>query len=153
MTPTIIITSTPEGYLLTMKRLTRDNFSDAIASLKRAVPPHLREYEPTSKQWFVSDLARTQLDRWLGHLYVSYGVEAEWITPDDASDTHERPRKPHTPAKVDAYAALCLTPEAPAELVKSAFKIMARVSHPDLGGSHEAMLKVNAAFKQLSPAA
>jgi hypothetical protein len=150
MTPTIIVTTTPEGYVLKFKGMTKETFTPAIETLKRTVSPHLREYEPDTKQWFISDLARTQLDRWLGHLYVSYGVESEWIAPDDAGDARERPRKPHTPAKADAYAALCLTPEAPAELVKSAFKIMARVSHPDLGGSHEAMLKVNAAFKRLA---
>jgi DnaJ-domain-containing protein 1 len=151
VTPTIIINSSAEGYTLTMKRLTRDNFADAIASLKRTVPSHLREYEPTSKQWFVSDAARTQLDRWLGHLFVSYGVEAEWITADDAG---ERARKPHTSAKVDPFATLHLLPTAPPEVVKAAYRALAHLHHPDkTTGDGARMRTIIAAYEQLSPAA
>jgi hypothetical protein len=147
MTPTIIITATPEGYLLTLKRLTRDNFGDAIASLKRTVPPHLREYEPDTKQWFVADAARTQLDRWLGHLFVTHGVEAEWLTSDDAG---ERARKPHTSAKADPFATLHLLPTAPMEVVRAAYKALAMKHHPDLGGDTQAMQRLNQAYRELA---
>ena len=151
VTPTIHITSTPEGYVLKFKSMSRDNFSDAIASLKRTVPPHLREYEPTSKQWFVSDLARTQLDRWLGHLFVTHGVEAEWITADDAGDARERTRKPHTPASVDPFATLHLLPTAPPELVKAAYRALSHLHHPDKPGGDTAKMKtIIAAYKQLA---
>ncbi len=147
MTPTIIINQNAEGYLLTMKRLTRDNFGDAIATLKRSVPSHLREYEPDTKQWFVADAARTQLDRWLGHLYALHGVEAEWLTPDDAGDTHERP---HTTAKADPFVVLHLLPTAPPEVVRAAYKALSLKHHPDLGGDVRAMQQLNEAYKQLA---
>jgi hypothetical protein len=154
MTPTVTITTNSTGYVLKFKSMSRDNFADAIASLKRTVPPHLREYEPDTKQWFVSDLARTQLDRWLGHLFVSYGVEAEWITADDAGDTHERTRKPHTSAKADPFATLHLLPTAPPEVVRAAYRALAHLHHPDKPtGDGARMRTINAAYEQLSPAA
>jgi hypothetical protein len=147
MTPTIIITPSAEGYVLKFKSMSRDNFGDAIASLKRCVSPNLREYEPDTKQWFIADAARTQLDRWLGHLFVAHGVEAEWITTDDA---HERARKPHTSAKPDPFAALHLLPTAPPEVVRAAYRALAMKHHPDLGGDVRAMQTIIAAYEQLA---
>jgi hypothetical protein len=151
MTPTIIITPSAEGYVLKFKSMSRDNFGDAIASLKRTVSPNLREYEPDTKQWFVADAARTQLDRWLGYMHVEHGVEAEWITTDDA---HERARNPHTSAKADPHAVLHLLPTAPPEVVKAAYRALAVKLHPDKpGGDTHAMQRLNQAYKQLAPAA
>jgi hypothetical protein len=147
MTPTISITTTPEGYSLKFKGMTKETFTPAIETLKRTVSPHLREYEPDTKQWFVADAARTQLDRWLGHLFVTYGVEAEWITADDAG---ERAHKPHAPAKADPFATLHLLPSAPPALIRAAYRELAKLSHPDAGGSHEAMLKLNKAYRELA---
>jgi hypothetical protein len=150
MTPTIIITATPEGYSLKFKGMTKETFTPAIETLKRTVSPNLREYEPDTKQWFVADAARTQLDRWLGHLFVTHGVEAEWLTSDDE---YERARKPHTSAKADPFAALHLLPSAPMEVVRAAYKALAMKHHPDLGGDTQAMQRLNQAYKQISPAA
>ena len=152
MTPTIIITPTPEGYVLKFKGMTKETFTPAIETLKRTVSPNLREYEPDTKQWFVADAARTQLDRWLGHLFVSYGVEAEWIAADDVDDAHERAHKPHkrTSSRAELYAALHLRETAPPALVRAAYRELAKLSHPDAGGTHEAMLKLNEAYRQLA---
>ncbi len=142
MTPTIHITITPEGFHLTMKRLTRDNFGDAIASLKRTVSPNLREYEPDTKMWFVADAARTQLDRWLGYMHVTHGVEAEWT---EAESEQEPTRTP------DAFATLHLLPTAPPEVVKAAYRALAVKLHPDKpGGDTQAMQTIIAAYEQLA---
>ncbi len=148
MTPAIHITPTPEGFRVTMKRLTRDNFGDAIDTLKRSVPPNLREFEPDSKTWFVSTAGRTYLDAWLGHMSVAHSASVEWLSTDEtSSDTHERA---HPPAKVDAYTTLYLLPDAPVEVVRAAYKALAIKHHPDLGGDVRAMQNINAAYKQLA---
>jgi hypothetical protein len=155
MTPAIHITPTPEGFRVTMKRLTRDNFGDAIDTLKRSVPPNLREFEPDSKTWFVSTAGRTYLDAWLGHMSVAHSASVEWLSTDEtSSDAHEHARKPHKPAKVDAYTTLYLLPDAPVEVVKAAYKALAVLHHPDKPtGDTRRMQEIVAAYKQLSPAA
>jgi hypothetical protein len=154
MTPTIIITSTPEGYILKFSKMSRDNFGDAIDTLKRTVPPHQRAYAAESKTWFVSTAGRTYLDAWLGHMRVAHGASVEWVAGDEtSSDAHERAHKPHTPAKADPFATLHLLPSAPPEVVKAAYRALSLKHHPDLGGDVRAMQTINAAYRQLSPAA
>lgn len=48
-----------------------------------------------------------------------------------------------------AYAVLGVSPDAPDEVVKAAYKALARKHHTDLGGSEEKMKKINEAFEHI----
>jgi len=50
----------------------------------------------------------------------------------------------------DPYRALHLLPSAPPEVAKAAYRALAQIHHPDRGGSHEAMQRVNTAWETLS---
>jgi DnaJ-domain-containing protein 1 len=54
-------------------------------------------------------------------------------------------RKPTTLA--EALRILKLRPPATATEIKRAYRTLAQVAHPDHGGSHAAMVRVNAAYK------
>ncbi|HEY7127060.1 MAG TPA: DnaJ domain-containing protein [Ktedonobacterales bacterium] len=58
---------------------------------------------------------------------------------------HQIVRKPTTLA--EALRILKLRPPATATEIKRAYRTLAQVAHPDHGGSHAAMVRVNAAYK------
>ena len=45
-----------------------------------------------------------------------------------------------------AYAVLYLRPGAPAPVVKAAYRALAQVHHPDIGGDARVMARINAAY-------
>lgn len=47
------------------------------------------------------------------------------------------------------WATLGCAPKAPMEIVDAAYKILAKRYHPDTGGSHERMVKLNAAYERI----
>lgn len=106
------------------------------------------------KRWFVEATGRTYLDAWLGQMSGTYGASVEWSTSNssDNRENRERTRKqsPFAPSKVDAYTALFLLPDAPAPLVKAAYRELAKLHHPDAGGTTEGMQKINEAYRQLA---
>ncbi len=90
-------------------------------------------YLPDQRAWSVPREHMRRLEAWL----------ALWF--DDEAMTWERqaaaPRVPAT-----AYQILCLTPDAPAELVEAARRILAKRYHPDVaGGDMVTMQRINAA--------
>jgi hypothetical protein len=63
--------------------------------------------------------------------------------------TIERPESDTEPepagATAQALAVLHLRPSAPPELIAGAYRILARLHHPDMGGDPEAMTRLNVA--------
>ena len=49
----------------------------------------------------------------------------------------------------DHYRILHLRETAPVELIESAYRVLARLNHPDAGGSTEAMQQINGAYAAL----
>ncbi len=63
-----------------------------------------------------------------------------------------RPRDPVPPASpANAFDVLCITPSAPLEVGKAAYRALALLLHPDNGGSHEAMQNLNKAWAEVEP--
>ncbi len=73
------------------------------------------------------------------------------VFPDAEIVEHDRPgpsdRDPR--AGDDPWRILHLRPTAPPELVVAAHRCLAKLHHPDKGGSHEAMLAINRATEAL----
>jgi len=72
-----------------------------------------------------------------------------WSNDDDDWDDDE-PSTPPPLRKTDpSYATLHLLPSAPPELVDAAYRCLARLHHPDTGGSTTTMQRLNAAHGAL----
>jgi DnaJ-class molecular chaperone len=61
----------------------------------------------------------------------------------------EKPRT-RTPSRAELYATLYLLPNAPQIVIKASYKALAQKFHPDAGGTHEVMLRINEAYRQLA---
>lgn len=112
----------------------------AVQQLKAAVPASCRSYDPDEKAWYVVHewefAAIEVLEFAFGEVTVEYAAGSRsGPTPIRTSDAD--------------YRALHLLPSAPAELVQAAYRCLARVNHPDKGGSNEVMKQVNLAFEAL----
>jgi hypothetical protein len=149
MTPAIHITTDADGFLLTLKRMTRETFAPAIDALKRAVPPYSRSFKPETKQWFVAFAAEPQMLAWLGYMTTAHAATVEFPA-EDKGDEYERPPKPRAHRPGDAYAALHLLPTAPPSVVRAVYRELAKLNHPDLGGDVRAMQTINAAYRELA---
>ncbi len=113
-------------------------FTYAISELKGIIPAAFRNYEPTKKTWIITD--RGCLDEWLDELRSVYAVETEY---DD-----EQPSRPPPPQSiVSPFQTLYLLPNAPPEVIKAAYKALAKIYHPDARGDSEKMIAINRAFE------
>jgi hypothetical protein len=147
---TVNVKKASDGYAVTLKSSNPVDFNFAIGTLKSFIPSSARSYDPDARQWHVDAAAKVEFERWITNMRTVIAATIEWITADDAGDAHERPRKPHTPAKADPFATLHLLPTAPPEVVRAAYRALAIKHHPDLGGDVRAMQQLNEAYKQLA---
>lgn len=118
-----------------------------VDELKRSVPGRERGWDAEHKLWHVdryyADVLTSLLER-------HYGYWSQ-VDPGElglgARSSHRRPSP--APALADPYRVLCVTPEAPPELIDLAYRYWAKRVHPDRGGNHESMVKINLAYEQL----
>ncbi len=118
-----------------------EGFDQVKADFRRRFPRHRDAiYSPERRAWSVPREYLRRLEAWA----------AMWF--DDEATTWERQAAaPTVPAT--AYQVLCLTPDAPSELVEAARRILAKRYHPDAGGTDEAMAAINRAADVLLAAA
>ncbi len=107
-----------------------------VAGIKRAVPAPLRTYDPDTKTWTVAGR------------YVSavYQVLAQVFGDVDIEGT---PPGSESQASDDPWVILHLRPTAPPELVTAAHKCLAKLNHPDRGGSTAVMQRINNAVESI----
>lgn len=113
---------------------------ELIPRWKDAVPARYRSYDPDAKVWrFLGEyraLAAT--------LFLAYFPDA------DVPVRFRTPSSPQArPASSDHFRILHLRETAPVELIEGAYRILARINHPDRGGSDEAMREINGAYAAL----
>ena len=103
-----------------------------VESLKIDVPAHARTYDPDTRAWTVTEPYAPIAFR-LMHVIFPDVVIVDAAAADRA------------PRAGDAYRVLHLLPSAPPELVTAAHRCLAKLNHPDRGGSTVAMQQINAA--------
>ena len=106
-----------------------------VEALKAEIPRYARSYDADDKSWTVAaPYAALAIDL-LRRRFPDARIERPGARPGTApQDGTARP-----------FAVLHLLPSAPPELVEGAYKILAKLSHPDAGGSDEAMRTLNEA--------
>ena len=113
-----------------------------VAELKRVVPAWLRSYDPDLKTWMVDGRYVHLVYHVLAQVFGDVDVEGSRAgTADRGGDPREA-----------ALIVLHLRPTAPPELVDAAYKCLARLHHPDRGGSTLTMQAINAAAEQIRSA-
>src|SRR5690606_4113698 len=101
---------------------------DYVKDLKTCIPNHSRRWDPEDRLWIIDDRYEATVRRLLG---IFFGYK-------------------YAPVDADPYRTLHLLPTAPPEVAKAAYRALAQIHHPDRGGSHEAMQRVNTAWETLS---
>jgi hypothetical protein len=111
-----------------------------VDDLKQAIPYRFRTYDPRSKTWTIEPA------------YVDLAIATLLEHYPDA----EVPRRArtHCPAGSwwadnDHFRILPLRETAPVELIESAYRVLARLNHPDAGGTDEATRAINGAYAAL----
>ena len=107
-----------------------------IEGIKRSIPAASRAYDPDDHAWTVAAPYATVAVRLLHGVFP----DAEVVDADAG------------PVTGDDWEILHLRPTAPPELIEAAYRCLARLHHPDRGGDHEGMLRLNAAHASLRTA-
>lgn len=102
-----------------------------VDALKTEFPSYARRYNPDDKTWTVSQPYVAHAESLLRWRFPEARIER----PD--TDGRFRPEQP--------FAVLHLLPTAPPELIDGAYRILARLHHPDRGGETERMRELNEA--------
>ncbi len=114
-----------------------------VDALKVAIPGHARAYDPAAKSWTVAPAYAGIATRLMYQTFSD--VE---VIDAAAGPTFDRGGDPREAALV----VLHLLPSAPPELVTAAHKCLARLHHPDHGGSTATMQLINAAADRIREA-
>lgn len=124
------------GWLFAFTAKNADDFHYAVSVLKQ-IPSGMRRWLPDEKVWWFSTPGMAQLRR----LFVEVNEAVKALAQDEAS-TGDAPKD-----VTQAFAQLYLLPAAPMPVIKSAYRALANFYHPDHGGAHEAMLRINTAYE------
>ena len=111
-----------------------------IEQLKYAIPVGCRQWDAGSKSWLI------------GYGFAGIAVDlVRRFWPNAIIESPPSPLRPPTPAQIDPdRAALFLLPNAPFEVVKAAYRALAKTNHPDrVGGDGSNMRKINDAFARI----
>jgi len=132
-------------------------WDDVRVSLKATFFTHgTLSYDGARKLWSVPSWKREALEQWAYRTFDAPCIE--WgdgevggfsshsrARHNDHERQHDAQDAPE-PALVGAYRALCLTPDAPPDLVQTAYRWWAKQTHPDHnGGDGQSMAAVNSA--------
>ncbi len=105
-------------------------------------------YDPDHREWTAPHYSLDRLQRWANAWAYN---QQEWnAAPRNGRQSYHEPHQDAQdapePALTTAYKALCLTPDAPPDLVQTAYRWWAKQTHPDHnGGDGQAMTAVNQA--------
>jgi hypothetical protein len=137
----IKITTTDGGCGVKIFAADTNAFTYAVSELKGIIPVAFRNYDPTKKTWIITDWEC--LDEWISELRSVYEIETEY---DD-----EQPSRPPPPQSIASpFQTLYLLPNAPPEVIKAAYKALAKIHHPDARGNSEKMIEINRAYETLT---
>ncbi len=103
--------------------------AEVVEFIKAVAPSGEREWRPESKEWWVAPRYARQI---VAHLYDRW-PDVEIVQPNTghrhrATPPHDASLSAHVP---DPYAALHLLPTAPPELCEAAYRVLAKLCHPD----------------------
>ncbi len=107
-----------------------DYNASMVSAIKAKIPSRARTWKPELRQWwFKVDVIDAVCQ--LATLHCGRAVHVQPLEGD---------------APVEAYAELYLLPTAPLPVVKAVYRVLAKETHPDHGGSKARMQAINSAY-------
>jgi hypothetical protein len=112
-----------------------------VNDLKDGIPYRYREYNPTTKEWTVQPE------------YLDYAISLLLQHFPDAdvpaSARWQQRRAASTQCDTDDFSTLHLLPAAPQEVIDAAYRALAKIHHPDMGGDAAMMRRLTEAREAL----
>lgn len=112
----------------------------------KTIPSRWRSWNPRTRRWTIYSPYTEPSIRLVGDFF-----DVERVAPVGAAPTthDDRGCLQRVVERWPEYAELGLLPGAPPELVRASYRILSRERHPDAGGTHEAMVRLNHAYEKL----
>lgn len=143
----ITIQTVQDGYSIGIRSSgNRGEFQAAIAALKMYLNAEDRMYVPENKVWFIEASAIDCLRAWCDYLRFNLNATIDWT---QSSTNGADNRRKVTLTIAEAYGCLYLLPTAPFDVVKASFRTLAKLNHPDVGGSTAMMQRINSAYEMI----
>ncbi len=114
-----------------------------VDALKAEIPGHARTYAPDTRAWTIAPAYAGIAIRLMSQAFAD--VEIIDAAAGPTFDRGENPREA-------ALVVLHLLPTAPPELVTAAHRCLAKLHHPDAGGSTVVMQRINRAVESIREA-
>lgn len=119
---------------------------ELIERWKTDIPFRCREYIPTSKTWrFTGEYLDIAIARLL-QVFPDAEIPARWRAHSDWGDVRRESPSSHS----HHFSALHLLPSAPRAVIDAAYRALAKLHHPDLGGDPAVMRQLTEAYDVLS---
>jgi hypothetical protein len=116
------------------------HFHPVLIAMWKKIPAHACSYDPVSKAsrfWGgVEERATVLLLKHFPDAGITQGTRTRGATPTRLTGRNH-------------FHVLHLRETAPVELIEASYRVLARLHHPDAGGTHEAMQAINTAYAQL----
>lgn len=140
-------------YTLLNMRVMAPFDTDFVAELKSGIAS--RKWEPKDKEWVINLRERKEA---IEILRKFYDPITEENSPPGEQQKKKRERRRQSTNKASfvgvattsEYADLHLLPNAPPELIRSAYRTLSKLYHPDtnkISGSEEKMKTINRAYE------
>lgn len=128
-------------YYTAVRTITEHFFGTKIIDSTGGVAePQTNEWKERWEVWKSSSHSKSQSNPF-------DGMDWEEILRNKQGSREQRPRSSTRTAS--AYATLFLTEDAPKEVITAAWRALCAANHPDKGGSHEVMSRINGAYQEL----
>jgi hypothetical protein len=145
-----------------------DIFQSSINSLKFVIPVAARSYDRLSKCWIILAQATVELESYLATMVARFCADVVACAEESSSKEHYQERRQqgeHASEEQQsesvfdrrrkmtlqrACATLYVTADAPSEVVQGAYRALAKLHHPDLGGDGTTMRLINHAYEVLT---
>lgn len=109
-----------------------------LDEFRAAIPGSLRRWDPDAKEWYFKDTELNTVVEVVSKYFDQIDTDVKFDDSEGEASSSSNGKS--------QWEILCLTSEAPIELVKFAYKMFAKVRHPDHGGSTKAMAELNRAY-------
>jgi hypothetical protein len=128
---------------------------EVVEDLKFDLPVYSRGWDPDRRAWRIAyDYAHEAFDilKRYGYRIEPYSdpSEAEEPEPEPEREYRYEPYKNGNRTLTTAWQTLHIAEGAPPEVVRAAYRAMAKLHHPDTGGSEEKMKEINDAWQLLN---
>lgn len=123
--------------------------ADFVAALKAEIPFWSRSWNPETRTWQVQAPFIEAAVRIVSEFFDQIERRSAVATPSTGHGSvrecieNIREQRPY-------HAALFVLPGAPESVINAAYRALAKQCHPDLGGEHDSMIRINQAYENLA---